>query len=221
VSVDAPFGEPFGDAAALCSCTALPLTITDTSIEGNRLTVHVRSGDDNGPSGPPALDSGGPTTILRTIIARNHATVTAESGGAGTLGTIGFFSGGTDPVTIAESAVYANRVAAIAPSGTATVQGAAITNAGALVLDHAAIRGNHGTASGVSGSAQGAGIWNGEIFGIPTSPPTLRHTQVTGNTLTASPGLDVLGGGLYTIGFPPRLTDSRLADNLPDQCAGC
>jgi hypothetical protein len=32
VTVDAPLGEPIGDAAALCSCTGLPLTITDTSI---------------------------------------------------------------------------------------------------------------------------------------------------------------------------------------------
>ena len=221
VTVDAPLGEPIGDAAALCSCTGLPLTITDTSIAGNRLMVHVLSSDDNAPSGPAALDSGGPTTILRTSIRDNEATIAAASGGAGTLGTIGFFSGGTEPVTIADSAVTANHVAAVAPSGAATVQGAGITNAGALVLDHALIHGNRGTASGQSGFAQGAGIWNGEIFGIPTAPPTLQHTRVTGNVLTATPGLDVRGGGLFTVGFPPLLTDSRLADNLPDQCAGC
>jgi fibronectin-binding autotransporter adhesin len=181
VTVDAPLGEPFGDAAALCSCTELPLTITDTSIAGNRLTVHVVSSDDNGPSGPAALDSGGPTTILRTSITGNDATIAAATGGAGILGTIGFFSGGTQAVTITDSAVTSNRVAALAPAGAATVQGAGITNAGPLVLDHALIHANRGTASGRSGLAQGAGIWNGEIFGIPTAPPTLRHTRVTDN----------------------------------------
>jgi len=221
VTVDAPLGEPFGDAAALCSCTGLPLTISDTSIEGNRLSVHVFSSDDNGPSGPAALDSGGPTTILRTRIAGNRATIAAPTGGAGILATIGFFSGGTEPVTITDSAVTSNRVAAFAPAGAATVQGAGITNAGSLVLDHATIRDNRGTARGQSGFAQGAGIWNGEIFGIPTAPPALRHSRVTGNVLTASPGLDVQGGGLFTVGFPPLLADSRIAGNLPDQCAGC
>ncbi len=103
----------------------------------------------------------------------------------------------------------------------ATVQGAGITNAGALALDDSTIHDNHGTASGLSGVAQGGGIWNGEIFGIPTAPPTHRHAHVTGNVLRAAPGLDVQGGGLYTVGFPPVLTDSQIADNLPDQCVGC
>ena len=124
-------------------------------------------------------------------------------------------------MTITDSTVTANRVAALAPTGAATVQGAGITNAGALVLEHASIRDNCGTASGLTGLAQGAGIWNGEIFGIPTSAPTLRHTRVTGNVLMAGPGLDVGGGGLFTIGFPPVSSDSRVVDNLPDQCAGC
>ena len=202
-------------------CTGLPLTITDTSLARNRLTVNVLSSDDNAPSGPAALDSGGPTTVRHTSIRDNRATVAAATGGAGALGTIGFFSGGTEPVTITDSTVTANRVTALAPTGAATVQGTAITNAGPLVLDHATISDNRGTASGLTGLAQGTGIWNGEIFGIPTAAPTLRHTQVTGNVLIAGPGLDVRGGGLFTIGFPPLLSDSRVVDNLPDQCAGC
>ena len=221
VAVDAPLGEPYGDAAGLCSCTGLPLTLTDTSIAGNRLVVRVLSSDDTGPSGNTALDSGGPTTIRRTRITGNHGTITAPTGGAGILGAAGFFSGGTEPVTISDSAITSNRVAAFAPAGAATVQGAGITNAGAIVLDHATIGDNHGTASGLTGLAQGGGIWNGEIFGIPTAPPTLRHTRVTGNVLTAGPGVDVRGGGLFTVGFPPVLTDSRVTGNLPDQCAGC
>jgi hypothetical protein len=221
VTIDAPLGEPFGDAAAICSCTGLPLTLTGSSMSGNRLTVDVLSTADGGPSGPTALDSGGPTTIEHSRIIGNRATVSAPTGDAGVLGTIGFFSGGTVPVTISHSAVAFNRVAAVAPAGAATIQGAGITNAGPLVLDDSWIHGNRGTATGRTGSAQGGGIWNGNIFGIPTRSPVLKDTHVTGNVLRASPGLDVQGGGLFTEGFPPVLTDSEVTRNVPDQCAGC
>jgi hypothetical protein len=42
---------------------------------------------------------------------------------------------------------------------------------------------------------------------------------VIGNTLSASPGLTVQGGGLFT-SFPVTLDHSRIAHNHPDQCAG-
>ena len=157
VTVDAPLGEPFGDAAALCSCSGLPLMLADSSISGNRLTVDVLSSADSGPSGPAALDSGGPTTIERTSIIGNAATVTSPKGDAGVLGAIGFFSGGTVRVTISHSAVAFNRVAAVAPAGAATIQGAGITNAGPLVLNDVQIRHNRGTATGLTGFAQGGG----------------------------------------------------------------
>jgi hypothetical protein len=221
VTVDAPLGEPFGDAAALCSCSGLPLVIADSSISGNRLTVDVLSTADGGPSGPAALDSGGPTTIERTRIVGNTATVTSPTGDAGSLGAIGFFSGGTVPVTITHSVIAFNRVAAVAPAGAATIQGAGITNAGPLVLSDSQVRGNRGSATGLTGFAQGGGIWNGEIFGIPTTSPTLQQTRVNGNVLRASPGLSVQGGGLFTTGFPSVLIDSEVTHNVPDQCVGC
>jgi hypothetical protein len=42
---------------------------------------------------------------------------------------------------------------------------------------------------------------------------------VIGNTLSASPGLPVQGGGLFTA-FPVALSHSQIAHNHPDQCAG-
>src|SRR6202008_3639837 len=86
VTVDAPLGEPFGDAAALCSCTGLPLAIAGSSLSGNRLSVNVLSAAGSGPSGPAALDSGVPTTIDRTRILDNPATVTSPTGDAASLG---------------------------------------------------------------------------------------------------------------------------------------
>jgi hypothetical protein len=219
VTVDAPLGQPFGDAAALCACPGA-LTVAGSSISGNRLTVDVLSSA-TGPSGPAALDAGGGTTIERSRIIDNTATVTTSHGDAGVLGALGFLSGGTMPVTVSHSAVAFNRVAAVAPAGAASIQGAGITNAGPLVLSHVRIRRNRGTATGPTGSAQGGGIWNGALFGSPTVSLRLEHTRVTRNALKASPGLNVQGAGLFTPGFPPVLTDSRVRRNVPDQCVGC
>jgi hypothetical protein len=49
----------------------------------------------------------------------------------------------------------------------------------------------------------------------------LENTIVTRNALSASPGLDVQGGGVYTPGFPITLTGSVITRNAPDQCFGC
>jgi hypothetical protein len=43
----------------------------------------------------------------------------------------------------------------------------------------------------------------------------------SGNVLSASPGLIVQGGGIYTPGFPLTLTNSVVKHNTPDQCYGC
>ena len=103
----------------------------------------------------------------------------------------------------------------------ATVQGAGITNNGPLVLTNDRVAGNTGSANGQRGSAQGAGIWNGLLFGGPTSPLTLQHTAVTRNLLTGSSTVTLQGAGIYTLGFPTTLSDSIVAFNTPDQCDGC
>ena len=109
---------------------------------------------------------------------------------------------------------------AIAPNGTATVQGAGLVNDGPLILEDVHITDNHATAIGKKGYAEGAGIWNGQLFGGPTSPLTIQHTHVTGNTLRGSPGLTLLGAAIYTPNFPTTLNNSLVAHNTPDQCDG-
>jgi hypothetical protein len=61
---------------------------------------------------------------------------------------------------------------------------------------------------------------NGILFGEQPPHLTLEHTRVIGNTLRASPGLPVEGGGIYTA-FPVALDHSLVAHNIPDQCFGC
>jgi len=90
-----------------------------------------------------------------------------------------------------------------------------------LTLRNTSVGDNSGTASGPGGLAQGGGIWNGSV---PDGPPSVRlalvDSAVTHNTLTASPGITVHGGGLFTL-FPVTLTSSVIAQNVPDQCYGC
>jgi hypothetical protein len=106
-------------------------------------------------------------------------------------------------------------------SGSLIVEGGGIQNGQLLTLQDTLVENNTGTARGPKGMAEGGGIWSGSVFG--TVPPillTLAGSTVSANTLTASPGVTVHGGGLYTT-FPVTLTNSTTLHNLPDQCFGC
>jgi hypothetical protein len=221
VAVNTPLGQAFGADAALCACGDVPLTIANTQIDGNTLTVHTLSSDANGPSGPAAFEADANATITDTRVAGNTASVTATTGDAAVVGAVGFFFGGTVTPTMTNSQIVENRSSANAPEGAATVQGAGITNNGPLGLTNDRVSANTGSADGQSGFAEGGGIWNGLLFGGPTSPLTLRDTAVTGNKLTGSAGVTLQGAGIYTLGFPTTLTNSIVSSNDPDQCDGC
>jgi len=84
------------------------------------------------------------------------------------------------------------------------------------------VRGNTVEASGVSGSAQGGGIFDAPIAnGPPGGPLTLVNSVVTGNALTGSAGITRQGGGLYIQNLPLTLTHSVIVGNSPDQCFDC
>jgi hypothetical protein len=90
-----------------------------------------------------------------------------------------------------------------------------------LTLRNTSVTDNRAAASGPSGSARAGGISNDSV---PDGPPSVRlalvDSAVTRNTLTASPGITVQGGGLFIL-FPVTLTSSVIAQNAPDQCYGC
>jgi len=221
ITVDAPLGEPFGADAALCACGTATLTLAASSIKRNTLTVNVLSSAHAGPSGPTALEADGNATIEHSRISGNMTTVTTPTGDAGALGAVAFFFGGTVTPTIDDSTISANTSTASAPTGKATIQGAGITNNGPLVLSDVRVRNNYGTATGQTGSADGGGIWNGVLFGGPTSPLTLQDSHVTGNVLTAAPALTIRGAGIFSPSFPLTLENSTVTQNTPDQCFGC
>jgi hypothetical protein len=218
--VSSPTGEPFGADAALCACGNSPLVLDHIRVAGNVLSVDTLSSADVGPSAG-IVEADGDATIRHTRILGNRIRVTTPTGDAQALGTLLFFFGGSHPPSVTSSTIAHNTVTATAPTGAATVQGVAILNNGPLLLRRDTITGNRGNARGETGLAQGGGIWNGVLFGGPTSPLTLDHTRVTRNALTGTPGLALKGGGIYTPGFPATLHSSEVRRNTPDQCFGC
>jgi hypothetical protein len=121
---------------------------------------------------------------------------------------------------ISNSVIRGNVTRAFSTIGPATVQGGGIVNNGLLELRNDQVRDNIATADGPTGFAQGGGIWNGVIFVPPPVELVLANTLVTRNTASASTGLTVQGGGVFTE-FPVTLGNSRIEKNDPDDCFGC
>lgn len=221
VNVSNTAGEPFGADAALCACGSATVTLENTQVRGNSVNVDVLDTADSGPSGAGAFEADSDATIDNVQFTRNSTNVTAETGDAGALGVVLFLFDGNNPPTIADSSISDNVVTATAPHGAATITGVGLVNNGPLTLSNVAVERNYGVATGVSGLAQGGGIWNGQLFSGPDSPLTLVASQVKNNVLEGSPGVTLQGGGIFTLGFPLTLTGSSVKHNTPDDCAGC
>jgi hypothetical protein len=217
VSIDTPLGQAYGGDPALIA--GGPLTLQNVRVQDNAERVHVFSSDANGVSGPSAFEADSNATITGVEVVGNEMRITTPTSDAAAVGAVGFFAGSV-PATMTNSIVADNTATANAPNGTATVQGAGIINDSDLTLTNVLTRDNRGVANGLGGFAQGGGIWNGSIFGGPTPTLALDHSGVVANTVSGSPGVTLQGGGIFTVGSPLTLTDSLVAHNAPDQCAG-
>lgn len=220
VSADAPNGEPVGfDAAMLVGSS--PLTMRNTKITGNHVTETVATTVDMGPGGSILeLDGGG--TITNTQITGNDMTSISPNGDAAVAGALAIFTFDDDPklVTVKDSVISGNTATAVSKNGSATVHGAGIFNNSLLDLRRVQVNDNSGTTTGLTGAAQGGGIWNGVELSGPPVTLTLSNSVVTRNSLTGSAGIALSGGGLFT-SEPVTLTRSLIARNAPDQCSGC
>jgi hypothetical protein len=215
VVLDTPNADAAGfDAGMIVGASALILR--SSTVSDNRVVANVGSSADSGLSGS-ALEFDGTATISNTQITGNTATVTSQAGTAATAGAVAAFA--PEAALISNSVISGNVQSASSATGTATVQGNGIVNNGVLELRNDQINDNAGTATGPTGLAQGGGIWNGLLFN-PPSVLTLVNTVVTRNTLSASAGLTVQGGGLFTE-FPVTLDKSRIEKITPDDCFGC
>jgi hypothetical protein len=214
-----------GDAVGGCGgiCVDGSLVISGSTVSDNSVTATT-------PVGSASVDSGGlgtgcceepPTTVTisSTRFVDNQLAAVAPLGTAIALG--GGISMANDKlVPISDSLVSGNSATATTTTGSAIVHGGGAANGGLLTLRNTTVSNNTGTASGPGGEAQGGGIFNGH-FG-PDLPVqlTLANSAVTHNTLSASLGITVLGGGLFTA-FPVTLKNTTIAQNAPDQCFGC
>jgi hypothetical protein len=217
LSINTPLGQAYGGDPALTASG--PLTLQNVRVDGNAESVNVFSSDTNGVSGPSAFEADSNATITGVEVVGNQVTITTPTSDAAAAGAVGFFAGSV-PATMSDSMIANNTATANAPTGMATVQGAGIVNDSDLTLTKVLVRDNRGMANGMSGFAQGGGIWNGSIFGGPIPTLAVDHSGVVGNTVSGSPGVTLQGSGIFTVGSPLTLTDSLVAHNTPDQCAG-
>ena len=198
-----------------------PIVLVDSTLSDNHVAATAAAGS----TGRADVDSGAgeinaDATISNVRITGNTATATSSAGvahaAAGGIVTAAF-----ERMTISDSAISGNRATAKTTSGTATVDGGGISNIGVLTLRNSRVSDNNGTATGPDGALRGGGIFVGSV---PDGPPTPRlalvDSTVTHNTLTAGPGITANGGGLFAL-FPLTLTNSVIAQNVPDQCYGC
>jgi hypothetical protein len=224
VSVEDPNGEPYAFDSAIHFSERSTIDLSHSKIEDNEVRAKIGSSEHAGPSGS-AIDINsrptgghGPQTVSHVRITGNTTLVTSEDGAAQATGGA-IYNGGATRIT--HSVISGNRLTARSAHGSASVLGGAVLNDGAhLMLKHDLIKDNHAIATGPDGFARGGGIWNGRLFLKQPPHLTLDHTGAIGNTLSASPGLPVKGGGLFTA-FPVTINHSPIAHNNPDQCAGC
>jgi hypothetical protein len=191
------------------------LTLNESTLNGNRVTA---TGTDASVDAG-AIEIEGPATIADTRLTGNVVTAAASTGTA--LAQAGaIFTAADQLVTLRNSIVSGNLANSTSSTQAASVEGAGILNAGLLEVRGTRVSENLGSATGSSGTAQGGGVWNSQLPDGPAVQLTLRDSSVTRNTLKATPGVAIEGGGLYTT-FPVTLTDSPITKNVPDDCFGC
>ncbi len=195
-----------------------PIVMRDSTVSNNSVAATTATGFTDADSGAGEMNAD--STISKTRFSGNSVTATSSAGvahaAAGAIVTAAF-----ERLTISDSVISANRLTAATTTGSSTVDGGGVANIGVLTLRNTSLSDNTGVASGPSGSARGGGIFNGSVpDGPPRTQLALVNSVVTHNTLTATPGITVQGGGLFT-SFPVTLTNSVIAGNVPDQCSGC
>jgi hypothetical protein len=212
----------YGDAGAYAGGIGAlngTLMLRDSTVSDNHVsaTTAAASATANPTSGGIGVGYPVKATISNTSVIGNIVDATAPSGVASAEAG-GIQAGDT---VLSKSLVSGNRLIASSETGSALVHGAGFEHGnGAMQVSGSSISGNTGAATGTSGEALGGGIWNDLFFpGTPSPRLALVDTEVTNNALSASPGVTVHGGGLFTT-FAVPLTNSTISHNSPDDCFG-
>jgi hypothetical protein len=193
------------------------VTIKNDSFVGNSTSAASPAGSGTSAvGGALVLTSPRPMTISNSLFKNNTALATTTSGSGSNAGGGAIFTLGT--VAISNSVIAGNTAVAVTSSGNVLAQGGGILNDGALTLTDTQVTSNTATAHGPSGSAQGGGIWSGDI-GNGQPQLALTRTTISHNSVTGDTGISVQGGGLYT-DSPIILVNSQITNDTPDDCAG-
>jgi hypothetical protein len=207
-----------GDANAFSGGihTDVDFELTNDVIANNSVSAATLAGS----SGNAAGDSGAGEmggTINNTRFTGNTVTVSSAAGTANAGGGAAIFTG-----SMTDSVVSGNHVSASSPSGAVFVKGGGLmAGDGGITLRNTTVSGNTGDARGLSGSAQGGGIFDGAVpNGPPGGPLTLTRSSVSRNALSGSSGVMLQGGGIFATN-PVKLVNSVIIQNTPDQCVGC
>jgi hypothetical protein len=218
--------EAVGGGIRITELPGATATITRSAISHNSVTSANVGGDAQATSG--GIDVDGPLVLVDSTVDRNtvRASVPPES-----EKLAGAVFGGIEvsaAATIRGSSISGNVLTASSANGATNVAGGGIGNlSGHVTLERTLVIGNRATADGATGLAGGGGIVNID-FGDGLPELSLSHSVVTGNRLTATPGITPQGGGIFTVdlfftGEPIPITRTRtiVAGNKPDQCFGC
>jgi hypothetical protein len=208
-----------GDAAAFSGGlhTDGTFTLSNDVIADNSVysvTLPGSPGDAEGDSGAGEMAG----TISNTRFTGNSVTVKSANGTAAAAAGAAVFTG-----TLINSNVSGNTVTAASPHGTVVLAGGGLQAGGPLTLRNTTVSGNRGDANGLSGTAQGGGIFavdESASGGPPGGPLILADATITRNLLTGTTGITLQGGGIFATN-PVTLTHTVIADNVPGQCDGC
>jgi len=185
-----------GDAAAFSGGlhTDGTFTLSNDVIAGNSVysaTLPGSQGDAEGDSGAGEMAG----TISNTRFTGNSVTVKSANGTAAASAGAAILTG-----TLTNSNVSSNTVTAASPHGTVVLVGGGLQSGGPLTLRNTTVSGNRGDASGLTGTAQGGGIFavdESASGGPPGGPLILANATITHNLLTGTTDITVQGGGIF------------------------
>ncbi|HST17366.1 MAG TPA: hypothetical protein VLK36_06830 [Gaiellaceae bacterium] len=198
-----------------------PATIRNTLITGNRV---IATNTDT--SAFPQGYGGGVVALGAALF--DHVQLTGNTVQVNGVGLALGDGGGMEvdaPVTMRDSIVARNSVSVHGQAGAVGFGGGLAMFGGDLTLERTLVLANTVSATGAvaplpfPGGALGGGISNGGPD-VPSANLTLTNSVVLGNSLTASTGYVVQGGGVFNGGTVTR-TRTLIAGNKPDDCFGC
>lgn len=175
-------------------------TVSDLTVRGGVATT-----------GAGILNAGGNLTLIRVVVAGNEAA--SEGSGSGAILTSGGGVLSTGSLTLRESFIHGNEVAARGGEES-TAAGGGVEAEGALTVERSTISGNSVRALAQGGRdafAFGGGI------ALASGAAWIEESTISGNSVFAAEGPDsniARGGGIQGDGI--SLTGSTVADNSVD-----